>query len=291
MSSNQTHRTSNIKPHIAPHIAFIGGGNMATAIITGMIVKGGFAPSQITVVEHNETQREHLSQTLGVHCYADTTTAGEQMNQSADIWVLAVKPQNMKEALAELTPYLRTEQILLSIAAGLPIQTLANWANQHAKIVRTMPNTPALVGQGITGVFATAIVPQEHQWIENILQSIGQIVWLQDESQIDAITAISGSGPAYVFYMMEQLVQDAQNLGFDADTAKQLVQATFAGAVTLAGASSDSIATLRERVTSKGGTTAAALNAFASKGLDHAIHAGVAACKQRAEELVQELSV
>ncbi|MCE1161295.1 MAG: pyrroline-5-carboxylate reductase, partial [Burkholderiales bacterium] len=159
------------------------------------------------------------------------------------------------------------------------------------KIVRTMPNTPALVGQGMTGVFAPNLNPNEHALVEKILASIGQMVWVQEESQIDAITAISGSGPAYVFYMMEQLTQAAVDLGFDAATAKQLVQATFAGAVQLAGESTESIATLRERVTSKGGTTAAALASFAEHGLNSAIHAGVAACKARAEELAHELSV
>lgn len=273
-----------------PHIAFLGGGNMATAIITGMIQKGGFAPQQISVVEHNEAQRDRLNYDLGVTCYENTAFAHAQMPSAPDIWVLAVKPQNMREAMQELLPALQPTQVLLSIAAGLPISTLAAWSNQHEKIVRTMPNTPALVAQGITGVFAPSLNDTEKQWVNAILQSIGQIVWLQNESQIDAITAISGSGPAYVFYMMEQLTQDAMQLGFDAQTAKQLVLGTFSGAVALASESTEEISTLRERVTSKGGTTAAALAKFTECGLDQAIHAGVAACKQRAEELAQELS-
>lgn len=273
-----------------PHIAFLGGGNMATAIITGMIQKGGFSAKQISVVEHNEAQRDRLNYDLGVQCYENTAFASAQLPTTPDIWVLAVKPQNMKEALTELTTNLNANQILLSIAAGLPNSTLSAWSNGHGKIVRTMPNTPALVGQGITGVFAPSLNDAERQWVTDILQSIGQIIWLNDEAQIDAITAISGSGPAYVFYMMEQLTQDALNLGFDAQTAKQLVQGTFAGAVALAGESTEEIATLRERVTSKGGTTAAALAQFAENGLDKAIHAGVVACKARAEELAKELS-
>ena len=274
-----------------PHIAFLGGGNMATAIITGMIQKGGFSAKQISVVEHNEAQRDRLNYDLGVQCYENTAFACAQMPTTPNIWVLAVKPQNMKEALTELSPHLNDSQMLLSIAAGLPNSTLSAWSNNHAKIVRTMPNTPALVGQGITGVFAPNLNDIERKWVNDILQSIGQIVWLNEESQIDAITAISGSGPAYVFYMMEQLTQDALALGFDAQTAKQLVQGTFAGAVALAGESTEEVATLRERVTSKGGTTAAALAQFAENGLDKAIHAGVAACKARAEELAKELSV
>ena len=277
--------------HIASnHIAFLGGGNMATAIITGMIQKGGFLPTQISVVEHNEAQRDLLSRDLGVQCFENIAFAHAQMSSAPNVWVLAVKPQNMHEALAELAQHITPEQIALSIAAGLPMATLQNWLNGHGKIVRTMPNTPALVGQGMTGVFAPNLNPDEHALIEKILASVGQMVWVSDESQIDAITAISGSGPAYVFYMMEQLTQAAVDLGFDVATAKQLVQATFAGAVQLAGESTESIATLRERVTSKGGTTAAALESFAAHGLDSAIHAGVIACKARAEALAQELS-
>jgi pyrroline-5-carboxylate reductase len=272
------------------HIAFLGGGNMATAIITGMIKKGGFLPAQISVVEHNEAQRALLNNDLGIQCYENVAFAHAQMTTKPDIWVLAVKPQNMHEVLSQLVQHIAPEQIALSIAAGLPVTTLQNWLNGHAKIVRTMPNTPALVGQGMTGVFAPNINPNEHALIEKILTSVGQMVWVNEESQIDAVTAISGSGPAYVFYMMEQLTQSAMDLGFDAATAKQLVQATFAGAVQLAGESTETIATLRERVTSKGGTTAAALSSFAEHGLDTAIHAGVAACKARAEELAQELS-
>ncbi len=272
------------------HIAFLGGGNMATAIITGMIKKGGFTPAQISVVEHNETQRELLHRDLGVTCYESIAFAQAQMSTTASVWVLAVKPQNMHEALSQLAPHMQSEQIALSIAAGLTMNTLQQWLNGHAKIVRTMPNTPALVGLGMTGVYAPSLNDAEHDLVEKILKSIGQVVWVDNETQIDDVTAISGSGPAYVFYLMEQLTQSAMDLGFDADTAKQLVQATFAGAVQLAGESSDSIATLRERVTSKGGTTAAALNVFTEQGLDSAFKAGVNACKARAQELANELS-
>ena len=272
------------------HIAFLGGGNMATAIITGMIQKGGFLPAQISVIEHNEAQRALLTNDLGVQCFESLAFAHAQLSSTPDVWVLAVKPQNMHEVLTQLAQYLKPAQIALSIAAGLPIATLQNWLNGHDKIVRTMPNTPALVGQGMTGIFASNLSETEHDWVEKILTAIGQTVWVAQESQIDAITAISGSGPAYVFYMMEHLTQAALDLGFDAETAKQLVQATFAGAVQLAGESTETIATLRERVTSKGGTTAAALASFSAHGLDSAIHAGVVACKARAEELARELS-
>ena len=275
--------------HIASnHITFLGGGNMATAIITGMIQKGGFLPAQISVVEHNETQRDLLTRDLGVRCFENIAFAHAQMTSTPNVWVLAVKPQNMHEVLNQLAQFIKPEQIALSIAAGLPIATLQNWLNGHSKIVRTMPNTPALVGQGMTGVFAPNLNPNEHALVEKILASVGQMVWVQDESQIDAITAISGSGPAYVFYMMEQLTQAAMDLGFDAATAKQLVQTTFAGAVQLAGESTESIATLRERVTSKGGTTHAALTALEQAGVKAAFVKAMHAACVRAAELGDE---
>lgn len=273
-----------------PHIAFLGGGNMATAIITGMIRQGGFKPTQISVVEHNETQRALLTRDLGVHCFENIAFAQAQATSPINAWVLAVKPQNMRDALTELQPHLNPELMIISIAAGLSVFALSSWLNGHAKIIRTMPNTPALVGQGMTGIYANQATEHERQLVEHIFSSIGQWVWLNEEAQIDTITAISGSGPAYVFYIMEQLTQAAMDLGYDAATAKQLVQATFTGAVSLAGQSTDSIATLRERVTSKGGTTAAALAAFEAHGLDQAIKAGVLACQARAQTLAQELT-
>ncbi|TDR33124.1 pyrroline-5-carboxylate reductase [Hydromonas duriensis] len=274
--------------HPTSHIAFIGGGNMATAIITGMIKQGGFAPEQISVIENNTEKAQHLQRHLGVHAFADI----KDVSHTADVWVLAVKPQSMKEALTSLTPHLTPDQIVLSIAAGLTIATLSEWLNGHHKVVRTMPNTPALVGQGVTGIYAPLSIVSENEQvlINQILAAIGTNVWLSDEKSIDAITAISGSGPAYVFYVMEHLTAAARCLGFNDETAKQLVQATFAGAVALVEASEEPVSILRERVTSKGGTTAAALNVFNERGMNQTLIDGANAAAHRAEELAIELS-
>lgn len=261
---------------------------MATAIATGMINKGGFLPAQISIVEHNANNREQLHHHLGVTC-SESLSA---IRGKPDVWILAVKPQNMQDALRELAPLLHQDQLVLSVAAGLTIATLTEWLNGHGKVVRTMPNTPALVGQGVTGIYAplAMVTENEQVLINQIFTAVGVNVWLKTEKAIDAITAISGSGPAYVFYMMEHLTAAAHELGFDNESAQLLVQNTFAGAVALAGSSSDSVATLRERVTSKGGTTAAALAVFNERGVNEALIEGAKAATKRAVELSIELS-
>lgn len=274
--------------HTSPHIAFLGGGNMATAIITGMIKQGGFSAQQITAVDPNAEQLSHLQRNLGIHTAANLNA----VTGKPDIWVLAVKPQSMKEALSALAPMLSPDQVVLSIAAGLTIGTLSQWLNGHAKVVRTMPNTPALVGKGVTGIYAplSIVTENEQVLINQVLSAIGVNVWLKTEAEIDTITAISGSGPAYVFYVMEHLTAAARELGFDESTAKLLVQGTFAGAVALAGASEEPVGILRERVTSKGGTTAAALNVFNERAVDKALIEGAKAATERARELAVELA-
>ena len=275
--------------HTTPQIAFLGGGNMATAIITGMVQQGGFAPAQVVVIEHNANQRDHLHSTLGVTVFENLAAA---THLSPDVWILAVKPQSMKVALAELTPLIKADQVVLSIAAGLTIATLSGWLNGHAKVVPTMPNTPALVGKGVTGIYAplSIVTENEQELINQVMAAVGVNVWLKTETEIDTITAISGSGPAYVFYMMEHLTAAAHQLGFDEETAKLLVQGTFAGAVALAEASDDPVSVLRERVTSKGGTTAAALAVFNARGIDQALIEGAKASTERARELAAELA-
>ena len=274
--------------HTTSHIAFLGGGNMATAIITGMIQQGGFAPSQITVVQRNAEQREFLYSRLGVNAVANLAS----VSSSPDLWILAVKPQTMKDALLELALLLDSEQIVLSVAAGLTIETLRTWLGGHHKVVRTMPNTPALVGQGVTGIYAPLSIVNENEQvlINQVLGAIGTNVWLKTEQAIDAITAISGSGPAYVFYVMEHLISAARELGFNEHDARQLVQNTFSGAVALAKTSDDDIATLRDKVTSKGGTTAAAIAVFNERGVNQALIDGAKAATARAVAMSVELS-
>ncbi|GAB3629223.1 pyrroline-5-carboxylate reductase [Pandoraea terrae] len=265
-------------------IAFIGGGNMASALIGGLI-KRGAAARDILAIDVNETARSALAQQYGV----DTAAAPSDRLRDFDALVLAVKPQVLKEVAQSLTPHL-SGQLVISIAAGIRASDLAGWLGGHHKIVRCMPNTPALIGMGITGLAALSGVDSDQRKLaENVLSAAGQIVWVEKETQLDGVTAISGSGPAYVFYFIEALQQAAQELGFTDEQSRQLAIATFTGAAQLAAQSSDPASVLRERVTSKGGTTAAALASFERDAIKAAIVRGVHAANTRAKELGDEL--
>jgi pyrroline-5-carboxylate reductase len=261
-------------------ISFIGGGNMAVALIGGLR-KQGFSAAAIQVVEPMEQSRERLDASFGIRCIPEIDAAALH----CDVLVLAVKPQVMREALAPLAGKL-TQQLVISIAAGLRLADLSRWLGGHRKLVRTMPNTPALIASGITGMFADASVDNEaRNAAERILKAVGATVWLTDEAQIDAVTAISGSGPAYVFYFLEAMEAAAVELGFDAAAARQLSVETFVGASRLAQQSKESISTLRAQVTSKGGTTEAALKVFAEQAIAQSIGQGIRAAQARGQEL------
>jgi pyrroline-5-carboxylate reductase len=261
-------------------ITFIGGGNMATALIGGL-KKQGFSVAGIQVVEPFAAVRERLTEEFGVRCVPAIDAAA----LNCEVLVLAVKPQQMKEALAPAAGKL-DGQIVISIAAGLRLADLARWLGGSCRLVRAMPNTPALIGAGITGLFAAADVDQEGRAsAEKILRAVGRTLWVEDEALMDAVTAVSGSGPAYVFYFIEAVQNAGTALGLPAETARLLAIETFLGAARLAEASADPLSVLRERVTSKGGTTAAALDAFAAAGIDAAIARGVNAAAARGGEL------
>ena len=261
-------------------ITFIGGGNMAVALIGGM-KKKGFSAAGIQVVEPTPEARERLTAAFGVRCAAAIDTAA----LACEVLILAVKPQHMREAVAPMAGKL-DGQVVISIAAGLRIGDMSRWLGGHRKVVRTMPNTPALIGAGLTGLYADPSVDQEGRAkAEKILAAVGQTVWIDDEAQMDAVTAISGSGPAYVFYFIEALESAARQLGFAEPAARLLAVETFLGAARLAESSNDPVALLRERVTSKGGTTEAALKSFDADHLRAAIERGVHAAAARGREL------
>lgn len=265
-------------------IGFIGGGNMAAALISGLANKLT-AGKNIHVIDFNEDKLAHLSQQYGVTTAlkADVVIAG------LDVIVLAVKPQHLKETVAQLTAYIQPHQLIISIAAGIRMVDLAKWFNGHQNIIRTMPNTPALIGQGITGVVASSGVSEEQKKAADaILSAVGQTVWLDNESLIDAVTGVSGSGPAYVFYFMEAMQQAAIELGLTAEQGIALAKQTFVGASALAASSSDSVSVLREKVTSKGGTTYAALTTLDKLGVKEGIIEAVKAAAARGKELGEE---
>ena len=260
-------------------IVFLGGGNMANALIGGM-VKQGFAAADIDVIDLGAEARAKLSASYGVTCHADAATP-----PVPDILVLAVKPQQMKEAVAPLVGKLGNA-LVISIAAGLDMAALSRWLGGHRTIVRCMPNTPALIGAGITGLCALPEVSAEQRAAaDRVLKAVGTTVWIDDEARIDGVTAISGSGPAYVFLFIEALQQAAAELGFTPEQGRQLAIETVQGAAALAAQSSEPASILRERVTSKGGTTEAALKVMAERGVKEGIVAGCKAAEARGQEL------
>ena len=261
-------------------IAFVGGGNMAGALIGGMLAKG-YSADAISVIEVVREARDNLTARYKVR----TSEAPDAATFEADTLVLAVKPQDMRKALAPLSGRL-AQQLVVSIAAGIRLAELSRWLGGHTKIVRVMPNTPALIGAGIAGLFARAEVSQaERARAEAILGAVGRTVWVDDEALIDAVTAVSGSGPAYVFYFIEALEKAGVRLGLAPETARELAIHTFAGAARLAAESAEAPSILRERVTSKGGTTEAALKVFAAENLAGDIARAVQAASDRGAEL------
>jgi pyrroline-5-carboxylate reductase len=265
------------------NVAFIGGGNMARAMLGGMGASG-LQTDAVQVLEPDADKRVELAREFGVTAQE---APGEWLYDAAVV-VLAVKPQQMAEAVAAVRDWLGPA-LVLSIAAGVRATTLSRWLG-HDRIVRAMPNTPALIRAGITAAVARpGVTVEQHAAADLILRSVGDVLWLDDESLLDPVTAVSGSGPGYVFYFIEALQQAALELGFPPEQARQLAVQTFAGAAQLASQSTESIATLRERVTSKGGTTAAALAKFDAAAVRQAIVAGAHAASTRATEMGDEL--
>jgi pyrroline-5-carboxylate reductase len=266
-------------------ISFIGGGNMASALISGLA--GKFTPgSNIHVVDPNAEALERIRQAHGVTVAHDI---GDEV-RSSEVVVMAVKPQQMREAAALLLPQLGAATLVLSIAAGIRSADLSRWLGGHRAIVRTMPNTPALIGRGITGMVAMdGVTEAQKTAADAIMKAAGKTVWLDDETLIDPVTAVSGSGPAYVFYFLEAMQQAAQELGLSEEQGRELAVATFAGAAELAARSPESLQVLRERVTSKGGTTYAAITSMEESGVKDAVVKAVKAAAARGRELGNEM--
>jgi pyrroline-5-carboxylate reductase len=266
------------------NITFIGGGNMAAALIGGLVGKG-HAPDSMRVVEIQADARVRLAAQHGVVCVDDVAAAAPL----GEVVVLAVKPQQMRAAAGALRPLL-ARQLVITIAAGIRLADLSRWLGGYLLMVRCMPNTPALVGAGVTGLYASADVGVEQRALaESILGAVGSTLWVAEEAMLDPVTAISGSGPAYVFYFIEALQQSAQEMGFSAAAARQLALATFAGTAKLAMQSAEEVSVLRERVTSKGGTTERALACMEADRVKELIVRALHAANQRARELGEQL--
>jgi len=260
-------------------IAFIGGGNMASAIIGGLIQQG-MPAAHILVVEPFDEARAKLKESFGI----DALSAPDASLATAALVVWAVKPQTFKDAAAQTKAH-TPGALHLSVAAGIRSDSIAAWLGSE-RIIRCMPNTPALIGKGMTALFARAsVTAADRQWAGEVIATTGEFLWLQSEEQLDAVTALSGSGPAYVFYFLEAMRAAGAEMGLPPEQAYQLAIATFIGAGELAKASAESPEVLRQRVTSKGGTTYAAITSMDDSGIKASFASALHAARNRAKEM------
>ncbi|ARX08515.1 pyrroline-5-carboxylate reductase [Proteus mirabilis] len=267
------------------NIAFIGAGNMAHAIIAGL-VNGGYPAKNITVSSPSEVRREPLEKEFAIQSTCDNISAVE----NADVIVLAVKPQMMAEVCKPLQHIDFGQKLVLTIAAGIPASRYNDYLATSLRLIRIMPNTPALVGKGLSGMFAqNTITPEDKQFADALMKSVGTTVWVEQESAINDIIAVAGSAPAYFFLFMESMQQEAERLGFSADVARAIVQQAASGSTALAEKQNSlPFSTLREQVTSKGGTTAAALAQFYAGKLPENVALAMQAAIKRAQEMEKQ---
>jgi pyrroline-5-carboxylate reductase len=264
------------------HIAFIGGGNMASAIIGGLI-RQGVPAAHIMVVEPYGEQQAKLKADFGIIALGAANASLAQ----AGVVVWAVKPQTFKEAALQ-TRFHTKSALHFSVAAGIHSDSIAHWLGTE-RVVRSMPNTPALIGKGITALFPRpAVTEADRKTIERVISSTGDYLWLANEAQLDAVTALSGSGPAYVFFFIETMVKAGIDMGLPPEQALKLVKATFTGASELARQSAEPPEILRQRVTSKGGTTYAAITSMQQDNMDTLFSRAIHAARSRAKELGDE---
>jgi len=267
-------------------IGFIGGGNMAASLIAGLI-ESGHAPERIWVSDINEETLQSLTAQLHVNVSGNNET----VIQKADVVVLAVKPQVIRTVAEKLAPLLlQKNTLIVSIAAGISQQSLSKWLGQHVAIVRCMPNTPALVLTGATALHANDKVnEQQKNQAENILRAVGLALWVDNECELDAVTAVSGSGPAYYFLLMEAMEKAGIELGLSEHTARLLIQQTALGAAKIALESTESPGQLRQKVTSPGGTTQCAIETFQQGGFMQLVSKALHAARDRSVEMATDM--
>ncbi len=271
---------------LTENIGFIGGGNMASSLIGGLIADG-ISPSQITVAEPNGDHRA----TLRAHFGVNVVDAAAKLLGHAEVIILAVKPQVIHEVCSAMSEQLKGHTpLFISVAAGIRVKDIDRWLGDEQAIVRSMPNTPALVRAGATGLFANGRVSKaQRELAESILRAVGVTIWVEDEAEIDIVTALSGSGPAYFFLIIELMQQSAQKLGLNEESSRLLALQTAFGAAKMALENSDDCATLRRKVTSPGGTTERAIGIMLDKNLDEIIDGALTGARDRARELADQL--
>lgn len=269
-----------------PKIAFIGAGNMAGAIIGGLIAKG-YTKEKICAADPLAENLQKLQQSYGISGYQNNDEAISE----ADVVILAIKPQIMAKVAEQIKGAINTRQpLVISIAAGITLSSLQNWLGDSLAMVRCMPNTPALVLSGATALFANDCVSEQQKgWADQLLSAIGLALWVEDEAQLDVVTAVSGSGPAYFFLAMEAMIAAGEQLGLDKTLCEQLTLQTALGAAKMAMASDVDAAELRRRVTSPGGTTAAALQVFEEGQFQQLFSDALSAAEARSKAMAKEL--
>jgi len=267
-------------------IGFIGGGNMARSLIGGLIANGACG-SNISVSEPEIDLREKLTDDFGVNAHAGNSSAAK----GADVIVFAVKPQILQKVVTSLANLIAEAQpLLISVAAGVTASSIERWVGGHPALIRVMPNTPALIGAGISALYANHNVSDDQRALaENIVAAVGKAVWIKDEKLMDAVTAVSGSGPAYFFYMMQAIIDAAVREGLDKETARLLSLETALGAARLAIESTDNPGILQKQVTSPGGTTEAAIQVLNNYGVQNTLQKAVSAARARGSELAKFL--
>lgn len=262
-------------------IGFVGSGNMATALVKGLVESGLYSSDRLLASDSDPQKLKELTEKFGIKGYS----SNRELVGGCTIIVLAVKPQVIREVLEEVRDGIRGDHLVISIAAGIPMAMIHSIVGSHIPLIRVMPNTPALIQKGISALAPGELVtPEQMKVAEEIFNAVGETVVVEEE-MMDSVTAMSGSGPGYIFRIMEALVEAGEKLGFDRETATRLVVQTTLGAAHLAKESEKSLPQLREMVTSPGGTTAAALDVFERMGLGKVIQGGVEAARKRGAEL------
>jgi pyrroline-5-carboxylate reductase len=272
-------------------ITFIGGGNMAFALISGLIQQG-YSAEQINVVEIDAERRSCIKEKFGVIAVSELTDVISQSSKENElnVIVLAVKPQQM-HAIAHHIAGLLNQHLIISIAAGIRATDIMRWLGGYSRVIRAMPNTPSFVRAGVTGLYATPVTSElDRRSAESILSAVGTVLWVNDEEMLHTVTAISGSGPAYVFYFIESMQQAGIKLGLTLEQSRQLSLQTFLGAVKLASDSHEDVSVLREKVTSKGGTTQRAIQTMEGDNVRNAIITAIEASYARSQEMSDEYS-
>jgi len=272
-------------------ITFIGGGNMASALISGLIQQG-YSAGQINVVEIDPERRNRIKETFGISVMSDLTDGISQFGKENElnVIVLAVKPQQI-QTIAQHIAGLLKHHLIISIAAGIRVIDIMCWLDGYPRVIRAMPNTPSFVRAGVTGLYATPVTSElDRRSAESILSAVGTVFWVDDEEMLHTVTAISGSGPAYVFYFIESMQQAGIKLGLTLEQSRQLSLQTFLGAIKLASENQEDVSVLREKVTSKGGTTQKAIQSMEDGNVKNSIVTAIEASYARSKEMSDEYS-